>query len=155
MATIDDYAERPEQALIDAVTDPGIRQYITPEDIEVLTVTQTDGTQAQVQALSRKGAQAVVRRIIARAQALQVDLSHWICSPDEFNWCAKLRTPVGARMRQLDAFLQNKFIQGGVNAAGLVTLFTLPAVGAALTVFSALGFINGIFVELCHCPHPA
>jgi hypothetical protein len=152
MATIDDYADQPEQALIDAVINPGIRQYITPDDIEVLTVTLTDGTQAQVQALSRKGVRAVMERILARAQALQVDLGHWVCSPDEFNWCAKLRTPVGARMRQLDAFLQNKLVQGGVNAAGLVTLFTLPAVGVALTIFGALGFINSIFVDLCHCP---
>jgi hypothetical protein len=152
MPTIDDYVNNPELALIDAVRDPGIRAFVTPEDVETVTVTQADGTQVQVQALSRKGAKAVVQRIVAKAQAAGIDLQDWICSPTEFNLCAKLNTPLGERMRQLDSFLKNKWTQGGLTAVGLVTLFTLPAVGTALTLFGTLGFVNNIFVELCECP---
>jgi hypothetical protein len=56
-------------------------------------------------------------------------------------------------MRQLDAFLKRKLAQGGLVAAGLVSLFTGPAVGVALTIFGGLGFINNVFVELCDCSH--
>ena len=155
MATIEEYAQNPDRALIDALTEPGLRQYIQAADIEVLTVTMPNGSQAQVQALSPKSVATVLQRILTKARANGVRLEPWICSPNEFDLCAKLKLPAGQRMRELDTFLGNKWTQGGLNAAGVVTLFAVPGgqvAGAALTIFGVLGWINNFFVTLCKCP---
>jgi len=55
-------------------------------------------------------------------------------------------------MRQISDFFNRKGVQGGVQAAGLITLFPVPYLGAPLTVLGALGWVNGVFVELCDCP---
>lgn len=151
MPSIDDYARDPQKALIDAAAEPSLRRFIDPSDLELVTVDRGDGTQAQVQALARGAVRKVVDRIIAEGRKAGIDMKSWICSRDEFDLCSKLNTPVGDRMRKLDAFLKSKWTQGGIAAASLITLFTLPAVGAALTIFGALGFVNNVFVELCEC----
>ena len=51
MASIDDYVRNPQQALIDAAADPGLKHFIEPSDLELVTVDLGDGTQAEVQAL--------------------------------------------------------------------------------------------------------
>lgn len=152
MASIDVYAKDPLQALIDAAAEPALRKFIEPSDLELVTVNLEDGTQAQVQALARGSVPKVVHRLLVEARRVGIDIKDWICSPSEFNLCSKLNTPVGERMRQLNEFLKRKWTQGGVAAAGLVALFTTPAVGAAIAIFSALGFVNNVFVELCECP---
>ena len=155
MASIDDYARDSQKALIDVAAEPSLRRFIDASDLEWVTVDQGDGTQAQVQALARGAIRKVVNRIVAEGRKAGVDIKSWICSRDEFDLCSKLETPVGDRMRQLDAFLKSKWTQGGLAATGLITLFTLPALGVALTIFSALGFVNNVFVELCECPKRA
>jgi hypothetical protein len=152
MASFDDYIKNPEQALIDAATDPGLRQFIEPSDLGFVTVQLGDGTQAQVQALSRKAIRRVVERIIARGHELKVNIKTWICSPEEFDLCSKLDMPIGQLMRMLNEFMKNKFVKGGVHAAALGALFMNPAVTASLEIFNAIGFINDAFVELCDCP---
>ena len=96
----------------------------------------------------------MIDRIIAQGRQAGIDIKAWICSPTEFDLCSKLNTPVGELMRKLDAFLKRKWTQGGMNAAGLVTLFTALAVGIALTIFGAIGFANHVFVDLCQCSIP-
>jgi hypothetical protein len=153
MASFDDYIKNPEQALIDAATDPGLRQFIEPSDLELVAVDLGDGTQSQVQALSRKSIRRVVERIIARGQELKVNLKAWICSPEEFDLCSQLdKMPIGQAMRLLNEFMKKKFVKGGLHAAALGALFMNPAVTASLEIFNAIGFINDVFVELCDCP---
>jgi hypothetical protein len=152
MPTITDYALNPQQALIDAAAEPALRRFIDASDLEILTIDLGDGTQAQVQAIARGSVQKVIKRIISEGRQAGIDIKQWICSPDEFNLCSKLDTPTGERMRQLDTFLKNKWAQGGINAAGLITIFTLQPLGIVLTILSALGFVNNVFVELCDCP---
>ncbi|SFZ79054.1 hypothetical protein [Chitinimonas taiwanensis] len=154
MPSIADYIQEPQKALIDAATEPSLRRFIDSSDLELVTITLGDGTQAQVQALAHGSVRRVVERIISEGRRAGVNIQEWICSPSEFNLCTKLNTPVGQRMRELDAFLNNKWTQGAINAAGLITLFTLPAVGVCLTLLSAIGFVNNVFIELCECPVP-
>lgn len=123
-----------------------------PADLELITVDLRDGTQAQVQALARPAIGKVIKRIIAKGQKAGVDIKKWICSPDDFDLCSKLNTPPGELMRELDAFLNNKAAQGGAVVLGLVAIFVNPVLGASLAIFSALGFVNNVFVELCDCP---
>lgn len=152
MATIDDYIRNPDQALIDALLEPGLKPYIEPDDIEPITVTE-GGAQRQIQALSKKGAAAVVRRIVARAKTVGIDIHHWICSPDEFDLCKKLKTTTpGKAMRELDAFLKHKWTEAGVNGFSVVTIFIDPVAGTCLTILCGLGYVNKIFVEMCNCP---
>jgi hypothetical protein len=153
MPSVADYEKNLQQVLIDAAAEPSISQFIDPNDLELITVDNADGSQSQVQALSRGAVRRVVERILAQGRQVDIDIKHWICSPDEFNLCAKLDTPVGKLMRDLDSFLKSKLTQGGLHATGLVMLFSpFPAVGVALTIFGALGFVNNVFVELCDCP---
>ena len=152
VARIDDYAQNPQQALIDAAAEPALRRFIDDSDLEWVTVDRGDGTQAQVQALARGSVRKVIERIVAEGRAVQANIKDWICSPNEFNLCAKLDTPPGKLMRLLNDFLNTKYMEGGIEVAGLAALFTAPAVGIALQIFSALGFINRVFVELCDCP---
>jgi hypothetical protein len=154
VATIEEYARSPDRALIDVLTEPGLAQYVEDADKELLTVTMPDGTQGQVQALSRRSVATFLRRIVEKAQARGVQLEAWMCSPNEFDLCRKLKLPVGERMRQLDAFLGKKGTQGGLSAAGIVVLFAVPGgqvASAALHIFAALGCINNYFVTLCNC----
>jgi hypothetical protein len=55
-------------------------------------------------------------------------------------------------MRDLNAFLNNKIVEGGEQAVALIALFAFPHLGEAITIFCALGWFNGAFVELCDCP---
>ena len=151
MAPIDDYVNDPDQALIDAITDPNIREYIEPQEIVTLTISMPDGTQAQIQALSRASIKAVLGRILQKGRAAQVRIRDLICSPDEFNLCEKLQTPTGELLRQLDSFLKSKWTQGGMGAAGVVTIFAFTPIGNAISIFAALGLINNFFIELCDC----
>lgn len=154
MASIADYEKDVQRALIDAASEPSLRRFIDPGDLEVVTVDLGDGTQVQAQAVARGAVRRVIDRIIAQGRQAGIDIKDWICSPTEFDLCSKLNTPVGELMRKLDAFLKNKWTQGGMNAAGLVTLFTAPTVGIALTIFGAIGFANHVFVDLCQCSIP-
>lgn len=149
-----DYERNLDRVLIDAAAEPALRRFIDASEYETITVDLGDGRQAQVQALKRSAVHDVVERIVSEAAQVGVDLKNWICSPEEgeFDLCSKLDTRVGERMRQLNAFLNRKWLEGGLHAVGLVTLFTAPALGTVLTIFSALGFVNGVFVELCECP---
>jgi hypothetical protein len=159
MASFDDYIKNPEQALIDAATDPGLSQFIEPSDLGSVTVQRDDGTQVQVQALSRKSIRRVVERIIARGRELKINIKDWICSPEEFDLCSKLDMPIGQLMRLLNESMKNKLAQGGLHAVALGALFMNPAVGApvaaSLEIFNFIGFINDVFVELCNCPEKA
>lgn len=151
MPSINDYARNPQQALIDAAASPEFREFIEPADLELVTVDLRDGTQAQVQALAGRSIGEVIKRIIAKGHKARVDLDDWICSPKEFDLCSKLDTPPGELMRQLDKFLNKKAAQGGAAVLGLVAIFVNPVLGGSLAIFSALGFINNYFVELCDC----
>ena len=151
MALIDDYVKNPQQALIDAAADPGLRQFIEPSDLELVAVDLGDGRQAEVQALSGRAVRRVIERIVTRGREVGINIQAWICSPVEFD-LSKLDMPLGQLMRELNEFLKNKWAQGGVTVLGLAALGMNPAVGAALTIFGALGFINNVFVELCDCP---
>jgi hypothetical protein len=151
MPGIDDYEMDLQRALIDAAAEPALRPYIDAADLETRTIDLGDGSQAQVQAIAADAVKRVIERLVTQARKAGADLKTWICSPDEFNLCARLGGRTGDVMRQLHAFLNRKWAQGGLNAAALAALFTLPGIGAALTIFSALGFINNVFVELCDC----
>ena len=152
MPPIEDYASNPQRVLIDAAADPSFKPYIEPGDLESITVDTGDGRQAQVQALRRGSVRRVIERILAKGRETGTDIKKWICSPEEFDLCSKLDTPVGELLREVDAFLKNKAAQGGTVVLGLVAIFTNPALGAALSIFAALGFVNNVFVELCECP---
>ena len=156
MPTIDDYANNLELALVDAVTDPVFKAFIEPSDLQAVLVDRGDGTQAQVQALSKRSVRRAIEKIVMRAQTAGLDMKAWICSPDEFDLCSKLNTPVGELMRKLNAFLKGKFAEGGAVTAACVVAFTAPPVAAMFTqflaVFAAVGFVNKAFVELCDCP---
>ena len=152
MATISNYENNLQQALIDAATEPSLQQFIEPSDVETMLVDLGDGTQAEVQALSSAAVRKFIERILAKARQAGIDIKSWICSKAEFDLCQKLsETSVGEVMRQLDEFLRNKWAQGGIATTGLITLFTLPALGAALAIFSAVGFLNNVFIDLCEC----
>jgi hypothetical protein len=123
------------------------------EDIEILTVTKADGTQGQVQALSRGAVPRVVGRVIKRCQKKGADLKDWTCSKDEFDLCRKLtNTPPGKVMRLLDDFLKNKLVQGGFVVVDIVTLGAALPVGIFLAIFGGLCWIDGCIVDLCDCP---
>jgi len=152
MATISDYENNLQQALIDAAAEPSLQQFIEPSDIETILVDLGDGTQAEAQALSSAAVREFIERILAKARQAEIDIKSWICSKDEFDLCQKLsETSVGEVMRQLDEFLRKKWAQGGIAATGLITIFTLPALGVALAIFSAVGFLNNVFIDLCEC----
>lgn len=152
MATLLDYQNNPRRVLIDAVADPSIRQFIDASEIELVSIDLGGGLQGQAQALKKGSVRDVIERIIKKAKASGADLKYWICSRSEFNLCAKLNTPVGELMHQLHVFLDNKVVQGGIAISGVVSLFGTPAIGAALTIFTALGFFNSVFIKLCNCP---
>lgn len=156
MAAIDNYAQDPQRALIDAASNPVFKAVLDAEDYEVVPVDQGDGTQGQAQAVKATSVKKAVRRIIAAAREVGVDVRHWICSKDEFNLCSKLNTPIGDLMRQLNAFLKSVFTEAVLHLLGLVATFVTiagaAAAGTFLGIFSAVGFINKVFVELCACP---
>ena len=146
MPPIEDYASNPQRVLIDAAADPSFKPYIEPGDLESITVDTGDGRQAQVQALRRSSVRRVIERILAKGRETGTDLKKWICSPDEFDLCSKLDTPVGELLREVDAFLKNKAAQGGTVVLGLVAIFTNPALGAA-----PFNFRRPRFCEQCFC----
>ena len=152
MPSIDDYEMDLQRVLIEAAAEPALRPFIDAADLETRTIDLGDGSQAQVQAIAAGAVKRVIERIVTEARKAGADLKAWICSPDEFNLCARLSGKAGDVMRQLHAFLNKKWTQGGLNAAALAALFTAPGIGAALTIFSALGFVNAVFVDLCECP---
>src|SRR5438270_2135220 len=135
MSSIADYQRNPEKVLIDIATNPAFQQFIDPSDLESVVVDLGDGTQAQVQALRQGSVRKVIDRIVTKGRQAGIDIKHWICSPDEFDLCSKLDNPIGELMRELNDFLNHKWVQGGVQAAGLITLFPVPYLGAALTIF--------------------
>ena len=150
--TIEDYQRNPERVLIDIATDPVFKQFIDSSDLELVAVDLGDGTQKQTQALKQGSVRQVIDRIVTRGLRVGVDIKDLICSPIEFDLCSKLDSPVGEQMRFLNDFFNDKWAQGGVHAAGLIALFTAPYLGTALTILSVLGWVNGVFVELCDCP---
>jgi hypothetical protein len=153
MPSIDDYEHDPAQVLIDAAADPIFRSEMDPEDIEIITVTWADGTQGQVQALSRGAVRRVIERVIKRCQKKGADLKHWTCSKDEFDLCGKLaNTPPGKIMRLLHDFLEKKWVQGGFVLVDFFTLSSAPPVGVFLAIFGGLCFVDGCIVDLCECP---
>jgi len=152
MNTINDYAANPNLALIDAVNNPAFKEFIEDTDIEKIPVDRGDGTQMEVQALSGRTVKRVIEKIIKKARESGADMENWICSPDEFNLCGKLKnTPAGQVMRDLNDFLHSKIVEGGAATAGTLALVGLPGLGWFLGIFSALGFINRVFVEFCRC----
>jgi hypothetical protein len=155
MHSINDYAKDLNLALIDAADNPAFREFMDAGDFEMIAVDQGDGTQKQVQALSRRSVKKVIEKIIARAREKGVDMKNWICSSADkggFDLCSKLDTPIGQLMRDLDAFLKKRWAEGGLVVAGVLAIAANPAVGTFLAIFSAIGFINKAFVELCDCP---
>ncbi len=151
MPSITDYENNINQALIDAVAEPSIREFMDESDVEIIAIDIGDGMQAQVEALTGDSVRKIIERIIGKSQKAGVDMKNWICSEDEFNLCSKLGTSVGELMRNLDCFLKQKAAQGGLILVGLATLFGAAAWGVALTIFGALGFVNNHFIELCGC----
>jgi hypothetical protein len=157
MAKIDDYVQNIDRARIDAVTDPIFSRFLTPADKEVIPITLPNGTQSQVQALSLDAIKRVIDKIVQRAQTAGLDLKTAICAPapDGFDLCEKLKTTTaGQLMRELDAFLKNRWAEGGVITAGVIGVFTglsLPTLGPFVAIFTAVGFLNKAFVELCEC----
>lgn len=156
MPSIEEYAADLNRALVDAADDPIFKQFMEPGDLELITVTLDNGhgmqVQTQAQALSRGSIRRVLERILTGARNAGADMKDWICSPSEFNLCAKLDTPLGKLMRQLHDFLDSKWTEGGEIIADI---FASALVGHFLLVFTAVGFINGAFVELCDCqPDP-
>ena len=156
MPIFDDYAADMNRALVDAADDSIFKQFMEPDDFESIVVTLDSGhgvqMQAQAQALARGSVRRVLERILAQARSAGADMKDWICSPSEFNLCAKLDTPLGKLMRQLHDFLENKWAEGGNIIADI---FASALLGHFLLVFSAVGFVNKVFVELCDCkPQP-
>jgi hypothetical protein len=143
--------------LIDAVSDPVLKHFIEPGDIETVIVDLGGGAQSQVQALSGKSVKRVVQKLLAAAKQGGVDLLNWICSPEEFDLCGKLKTTsIGKVMRLLDEFLKKKWTAATTTTLGTIKAFSILALPGALfqflAVFASLGFANRVFVELCRCP---
>jgi hypothetical protein len=122
MPSISDYAADPNRALIDAAADPVFREFMEAGDYELIAVDRGDGTQMQVQALARRSIKKVIERILARAREKGVDIRNWICSPDKFDLCSKLDTPVGELMRELNSFLKNEWTDRGLVFAHVLAL---------------------------------
>lgn len=153
MPSVDDYEHDPTRVLIDAVADPIFRSEMEPEDIEIITVTWADGTQGQVQALSRGAVPRVIGRIIRRCQHKGADLKDWTCSKDEFDLCGKLaNTPPGKIMRLLHDFLEKKWVQSGFFLVDVFTFGAATPVGIFLLIFGGLCLVDDYIVDLCHCP---
>jgi hypothetical protein len=154
--TIATYVSNPTQALIDAASDPVFREFVLADDVQLTTVDMGDGTQAQVQALSKGGAAKVVRRIVERLEKAGERVKDSICSPNHFNLCGKLKTTTpGQLMQDFNTFFSNKWTERGVTVAHVCTLIpalALHPLAPFLVTFSALGLLNGAFVELCDCP---
>ena len=118
MPSIDDYETDLKHVLIDAAADPFFREFMERDDLEFIAVDRGDGTQEQVQALSRRSVRRVLEKIIKRARQKGVDIKHWICSVTEFDLCGKLKdTLPGQLMRALHDFLRDKRIEGGLTFA--------------------------------------
>ena len=154
MHSLDYYTEHPDQVLIDAAADPVFRSVMDPTDVQLVTLDRGDGTQVQVEALSRGSIRKVFERVLRRCREKGVELKRWICSSEDFNLCAKLNTPVGALMRQLHEFLERKWAERGVALAHIFTIGAALPVEAFLGIVTALFLVNKELVELCDCPKP-
>jgi hypothetical protein len=152
MSSIEDYERNLDQVLIDAASDPVFRSQMEPGDIELILVDRGDGTQAQVEALSRGSVQRVLDRLMRRCKDKGADLKGWVCSKDKFDLCSKLDWPLGKLMRALHAFTSNVWVEGGFVVADVFSLPAAPPVGVFLTIFGGLCFVNGRIVVLCGCP---
>ncbi len=156
-ATIDDYLRNPDRALIDALADPILRQFIDQGDIGLVAMDMGGGVQGQVQALSKAAVAKVARKVVARFKQAGADVKNWICDPNEFDLCKKLKTTkTGELMHAFNEFFENKWTERGITAAHaalFIPAFTSAHVLAPfLVTFSALGLLNGAFVDLCECP---
>jgi len=151
MRSVEDYASDLNRALIDAAADPVFKKFMEPDDFELVTLDMGDGTQAQVQALSRASIQRVIERILERARKAGADMKDWICSPEKFNLCAKLNLPLGELMRQLHDFLDSQWVQSGLFIA---TVFGAPVGGHFLQILTGVGLGYGALARLCACEPP-
>src|ERR1700687_261523 len=121
MPSLDDYEGDLDRALIDAAANPAFKAFMKPDDFELTAVARGDGTQAQVQAPSKKSIRQVLERMIQRAHQKGVDLKDWICSPTEFDLCGRLKkTKPGQVMHALHDFLRNKKVEGTIAFAALL-----------------------------------
>ena len=147
MALIDDFAKDPNAARIAAATDPIFLKFIERDnDLESITIDLGDGRQAQVQAIKVPSIKPVLERIIASTRGTTADVERWICV--EFRLCDRLDTAVGDLMRQLFAFLEQRWVTVALNLFGL---FTGPQINAFIAIFSCLGLTHNALRELCKC----
>lgn len=126
-----------------------------PEDLQTMLIDVGDGTQTAVEALARGSVTKVLRRIATKFQQAGIDIKDWICNPNEFDLCEKLKTTLpGKLMEDFNAFFSNKWTERGLTAAHAATVIpalALHAFAPFLVTFAALGVINKGFVELCDC----
>jgi hypothetical protein len=91
MPSLADYESDLNRALIDAAANPVFTQFMQPDDFELIAVDIGGGIQAQAQALSIPSIRRVLDRMMQQARQKGVDIKEWICSPIEFDLCAKLK----------------------------------------------------------------
>jgi hypothetical protein len=153
MPSLADYESDLNRALIDAAANPVFTQFMQPDDFELIAVDIGGGIQAQAQALSIQSIRRVLDRMMQQARQKGVDIKEWICSPIEFDLCAKLKnTKPGQVIRALHDFLRNKKIEG---TFAIIVFIPAPSLHPFLEIFCAVGFINNAFVELCDCDEPS
>jgi hypothetical protein len=156
MPSIADYVRNIDQVLIDVAADPVFSEFIEASDRELVGVDVGGGMQAQVRALSRGSVARVLKKVIKKLKGAGAKVDFWICDPSQFNLCEKLKTtPAGQLMEQLNTFFSNKWTEAGITSAHVAVY--IPALGLHpvapfIAMFSALGFLNKFFVELCNCP---
>jgi hypothetical protein len=151
MTQTDRYVDRPQQALIDAAADPVFKDVMDDGDLETLTI-NVAGTQMAVLALKRDAVRKVVDRIVARCQKSGADIKHWICSPDEFDLCKRLKTTApGKLMIDLHDFLEKRWTHTGIVLAHVFVIPAAHVVGAFLAILAGLLVANKELVDLCNC----
>jgi len=152
---ISDYVRNPDLALVDAISDPGLKSFIAQTDLQVIAVDFGGGVQAQFQALSRGAIEKVLSQYMAKLKQAGADLQSWICHPSEFNLCDKLRNPVSTVTQELEKFLNKRWIKAGIDIVHLSALITglvsIHVVAASIAIVCVLGNMDGFFRDLCNC----
>lgn len=151
---IQDYTALPDLALMDAIIDPVLQQFIHPHEVGVITIKGGGINDAQVQALSHGAISNVQERIIERVKQAGIDLERLIGSPEEFDLCAMVKIwPVSQVMFRLHDFLLSKWTQSASALLGLSVEARVQSgtVAAFLAIFVALGFVGGNFLYLYGC----
>jgi len=148
---MDDYERNPDRALVDAAAHPFFRLEMEADDIEIISVDLGNGTLGQAEALKRSSIRKVVTKLLERLRTAGANVKEWICSPDYFDLCARLRdTPVGEVMRRLRDFLANKWAERGL-VIGHVFGIPFEPVGIFFAILSALLVTNKEIFDLCEC----